>query len=78
MNSVFRGRFEIKLDEKGRLSLPQALRSALPSQNAQLIITNSRYKNQSCLHAYSLAEWENLERRILAGLGIADPYAADR
>lgn len=64
MTTQFRGRFEIKIDAKGRLSLPPAIRDALPSTNPQIVVTNSRYKNQSCLHAYSLAEWENLERRI--------------
>ena len=60
----FRGRFEIKLDPKGRLSLPTAYRTILPSNEAQLIITNSRYRGKSCLHAFSLVEWEKLERRI--------------
>ncbi len=63
MTSQFRGRFEIKIDAKGRLSLPPAIRDALPSHQ-QIVVTNSRYQNQSCLHAYSLAEWENLERKI--------------
>jgi MraZ protein len=65
--SPFRGRFEIKLDPKGRVSLPPAFRQVLPTlpnQNPQLIVTNSRYRGKSCLHAYSLAEWERLERRI--------------
>lgn len=64
----FRGRFEIKLDPKGRLSLPPAYRqsveSSRPSSDVQLIITNSRYRGKSCLHAFSLPEWEKLERRI--------------
>lgn len=61
---AFRGRFEIKLDPKGRLSLPPAYRQNLPHDDAQLIITNSRYRGKSCLHAFSLQEWEKLERRI--------------
>jgi MraZ protein len=60
----FRGRFEIKLDPKGRLSLPPSYRQNLAIENASLIITNSRYRGKSCLHAYSLAEWEKLERKI--------------
>lgn len=64
MTAQFRGRFEIKIDAKGRLSLPPAFREVLPSTNQQIVVTNSRYKNQSCLHAYSLAEWETLERKI--------------
>lgn len=64
MNQNFRGRFELKLDPKGRLSLPPAARLALPNGSAQIVITNSRYRNSSCLHIYSLPEWQKLERRI--------------
>ncbi len=63
----FRGRFEIKLDPKGRLMIPAAYRQILPTDNtgkSQLILTNNRYRGKSCLHAYSVAEWEKLERNI--------------
>ncbi len=60
----FRGRFEIKLDPKGRLLIPAAYRQILPVDSPQLIITNNRYRGKSCLHAYSLHEWEKLERNI--------------
>lgn len=60
----FRGRFEIKLDGKGRLILPSAYRQILPTKTPELIITNSRYRGKSCLHVYTLAEWERLERKI--------------
>ena len=63
-NGPFRGRFEIKIDPKGRLILPSAYRQSLPLETPQLIITNSRYRGKSCLHAYSIHEWEKLERRI--------------
>jgi MraZ protein len=59
----FRGRFEIKVDPKGRLSLPPAYRPSSP-RSPQLIITNSRYLGKSCLHVYTLSEWEKLERKI--------------
>ena len=60
----FRGRFEIKLDPKGRLLIPAAYRAILPVENPQLIVTNNRYRGKSCLHTYSLHEWEKLERSI--------------
>lgn len=60
----FRGRFEIKLDAKGRLSLPSAYRSLLPGENPQVIVTNSRFRGKSCLHVYTMGEWEKLERKI--------------
>ena len=60
----FRGRFEIKLDPKGRLSLPPAYRQNLADQNPEIIVTNSRYRGKSCLDVFSLGDWEKLERRI--------------
>ena len=63
-NGPFRGRFEIKLDPKGRLSLPPAYRQNLTGSHPELVITNSRYRGRSCLDVYSLGEWEKLERRI--------------
>ena len=64
----FRGRFENKLDPKGRLLIPAAYRAILPvvhpQENPQLIVTNNRFRGKSCLHAYSLHEWEKLERSI--------------
>jgi len=60
----FRGRFEIKLDPKGRLSLPTAYRQTLPALHAELVVTNSRYRNRSCLDVYSQPEWEKLEARM--------------
>lgn len=64
MNPSFRGRFSLKLDPKGRLSLPLPFRAVLPNSSAQVVITNSRYQNLSCLHVYSLAQWQELERKI--------------
>jgi MraZ protein len=61
MQTLFRGRFEIKLDIKGRLSLPAAYRDSFTLP--QLVITNSRYQNHSCLHAYTIEEWKKLERQ---------------
>lgn len=63
-NGPFRGRFEIKLDPKGRLLLPSAYRQLLPGHHPELVVTNSRYRHRSCLDVYSAGEWEKLERRI--------------
>jgi MraZ protein len=67
-NGPFRGRFEIKIDPKGRMSLPASYRQILAStdsaQPLQLVVTNNRYRGRSCLHVYTLAEWEKLEARI--------------
>lgn len=55
----FRGRFEVKLDPKGRLSLPPALRLS-----AQLVVTNHRLGGRNALHVYTLDAWQKLETRI--------------
>lgn len=55
----FRGRFEVKLDPKGRLSLPPGLRL---SEN--IVITNHRLNGRNALHGYTLESWQKLEGRI--------------
>lgn len=57
----FRGRFEIKLDSKGRLNLPAALVS---EEQATFVVTNSQYQGSRCLDVYTLEEWQKLEARI--------------
>lgn len=60
---MFRGRFEHTLDDKGRLAVPARFRDILLGQNdsATLIIT----KFENCLAAYTMAEWELLEQKIM-------------
>jgi MraZ protein len=64
MGARFGGRYEIKIDPKGRFSLPAGLRDALPKRAPRLVITNSLYQNRPCLHAYSAEAWAALEERI--------------
>lgn len=60
----FNGRFESKLDQKGRLALPKLLHEILPHPNNQVVITNSQYKGHRNLDVYTLEEWQKLEARI--------------
>lgn len=63
--SIFRGRFEIKLDPKSRLSLPGAFREVLREIDTDtLIITNSQQQGKRCLDAYPEQEWIKLEKKI--------------
>lgn len=55
----FRGRFDVKIDPKGRLSLPPSLRAA-----QHLVVTNQRLGGRNALHIYTLPAWEKLEARI--------------
>lgn len=56
-----RGRYEIKLDAKGRMNFPAAL---CDSENSSYVVTNSQYQGCRCLDIYSKDEWEKLEGRI--------------
>lgn len=63
-NARFRGRFEIKMDPKGRISLPSAFRAGVGERRPRLVVTNSRYQDKSCLHAYASSDWLALEARV--------------
>lgn len=56
-----RGRFEIKMDAKGRMNLPAALSD---EENPSFVVTNSQYQGCRCLDIYTKEEWEKLESRI--------------
>lgn len=61
----FRGRFELKVDPKFRLTLPSEFRDVLQSlRDSRLVITNSQYQNKKCLDVYPWAHWKKLEARI--------------
>lgn len=60
MNKL-RGRFEIKMDDKGRMNLPSAL---FDCENMSFVVTNSQYQGHRCLDIYTKEEWEKLETRI--------------
>jgi MraZ protein len=58
-----RGRAHIKIDPKGRLSLPSSLRSGLGKSN-KVFITNSIYQGRRFLDFYTATEWLKLEKKI--------------
>ncbi len=58
----FRGRYQCRLNDKGRLSLPSAFRQSVTTS---LILTNSLYRGNKCLDVYTLKEWEELEKSIM-------------
>lgn len=59
---MFRGRFEHSFDEKGRIAIPSKFRELIldRSSEATIVVTNF----DQCLAAYSLHQWEELERKI--------------
>jgi MraZ protein len=58
----FQGRFEQKMDEKGRFKLPSHLiaQDQSKSLKSQFVVTNAFYKSEKCLDLYTLKEWERL------------------
>lgn len=67
---VFRGRFDCKIDGKGRLNLPSTWRQKPRVQRSSpltdFVITNSQFQKQKYLDIYPLKAWEQLEKRIAA------------
>lgn len=61
--TLFRGRAHIKIDPKGRLSLPASFRRALGKSNS-VFITNSLYRGRRFLDFYPQQEWQKLEKKI--------------
>lgn len=67
----FRGRAHIKLDPKGRLSLPATFRASVGNVNTKtssrpniLMATNSVYKGLPFLDLLTRNEWQKLELKI--------------
>jgi MraZ protein len=63
----FRGRFEVKIDPKGRVSFPPSLRIS-----QSMVVTNHRMAGRNALHIYTLKEWQRLEARVGA-ISLLDP-----
>ena len=57
---MFRGRFEVSIDDKGRISVPSRFRDTLRERyDDRLIVTNF----DDCLVAYPYSEWVELEKK---------------
>jgi len=70
---MFRGRYEHKIDSKGRTSLPSRFREVLAAdEDSRLVITAGL---DPCLVAYPMREWVEFEKR-LADLPQFDPTVA--
>ncbi len=61
--TALRGRAHIKLDPKGRLSLPTSFRNGF-GRNSQLVITNNTDDGQRFLDVHPRADWEKLEKKV--------------
>lgn len=62
MRDSWTGRFEVKLDGKGRLSFPGHYRHSL--NDATLVLTNSQHQGKRLLDIYFMKEWDELKLRM--------------
>lgn len=63
MMTSLRGRAHIKIDSKGRISLPTSFRGGLGKSN-QIYVTNNLYRGHHFLDLCTAAEWLKLEKKI--------------
>jgi len=61
--TTLRGRAHIKLDPKGRLSLPTSFRSGF-GRSPQVVITNNTFNGQRFLDVHPMSEWMKLEKKV--------------
>lgn len=64
MTKAFRGRFDCKVDQKGRFILPSPLRDSLLKKKLEFVVTNSLSDSKRCLDLYHISQWEKLEQKI--------------
>jgi MraZ protein len=57
---MFRGRFQHRIDPKGRLSVPAKFRDALAPYDGNLVIV----PNDHCLEVHPLEEWQRIETKL--------------
>ncbi|MCX2742657.1 division/cell wall cluster transcriptional repressor MraZ [Mangrovivirga sp. M17] len=63
--AFFTSEYEIKLDAKGRLTLPSKLKSGLPESNGSELVLRRGF--EQCLILYPMTEWKKIYQKI-AGL----------
>jgi len=63
--TVFSGRFDHSIDEKGRVSIPVRFREVLHRENHdRLYITNFPFDGEHCLALYPPSQWDTLNANL--------------
>jgi MraZ protein len=60
---MFRGASKVTLDSKGRMAIPTRYRDGIVSRCAGSLVATM--DGEDCILLYPLAEWEDLERRLM-------------
>ncbi|NMM50075.1 division/cell wall cluster transcriptional repressor MraZ [Marinigracilibium pacificum] len=61
--AFFTSEYEIKLDAKGRLTLPAKLKSGLPESNGSELVLRRGF--EQCLILYPMTEWKKIYQKIV-------------
>ena len=65
----FFGKYNAKIDDKGRLVIPSAIKNSVPADQMEFVIRKDMYSN--CLEMYTRQEWANMSQAVRAKLDLA-------
>lgn len=65
----FFGRHTAKVDDKGRLVIPSAIKGVVPADQMTFVIRKDMYSN--CLEMYTFQEWANMSQAVRSKLDLA-------
>ena len=65
----FFGKHSAKIDDKGRVVIPSAIKSVVPADQQEFVIRKDMYSN--CLEMYTKQEWANMSQAVRAKLDLA-------
>ena len=65
----FFGKHSAKIDDKGRVVIPSAIKCAVPVDQQEFVIRKDMYSN--CLEMYTKQEWANMSQAVRAKLDLA-------
>ena len=65
----FFGKHSAKIDDKGRVVIPSAIKCAVPADQQEFVIRKDMYSN--CLEMYTKQEWANMSQAVRSKLDLA-------
>ncbi len=65
----FFGKHTAKIDDKGRIVIPSAIKAVVPADQMQFVIRKDMYSN--CLEMYTWQEWANMSQAVRSKLDLA-------
>lgn len=65
----FFGRHTAKIDDKGRIVIPSAIKGVVPADQMEFVIRKDMYSN--CLEMYTKQEWAEMSQAVRSRLDLA-------